>query len=199
MRVLSVHYPFTKEFLDLYSNLIKTGNCIYSNGFDYGAGLISSAKYGVCFNCNIEKDIFKTSNFKFEVDTLNNYELTGFAYPNELPLDIENEKKCIREKIISLVSELEYLNKDFFSYIAQKDSLNEEDSRMILEFEKQKEDSWKKFDFIDANFEIIDLEGLSSLVQSSSHYLAINSDFYNKLIRFLNTNYPNWFADLFDI
>jgi hypothetical protein len=198
MRLLSVHYPFTKEFLELYSNLIKAGNCIYSYGFDFGARLVSIAKYGICFNCNIDKEFFKTSGLKFEIDILNHCENTGIENPNELPLDIEYEKECVRKKIASLVNELEYLNQDFFNYISKKDELDEKDSLFILEFEKQKDELWKELDFIEANFEIIDLEGLNSLLQTSPKYLALNSDFYKKLIYFLNTKYPNWFTNLFD-
>lgn len=198
LRLISVYYPFTKEFLDSKIDLIKTGNCLYSDGYDWGAGLVSHAKYGLCFNKFIDKSIFFDSNLKFEVDNLTSYDHTGFHFPEDLPLDVEIEKECVRRKIKSLFSELDYQNSDFYKYISKKDELDNEDFETINKIQEQEERIGKELRFLDDNLEFNNYEELNSLLDTSSEFLAINHNFYIKFISYLNANYSNWFENLFD-
>ena len=89
-------------------------------------------------------------------------------------------------------------SREFFESLGEAlDKLDDKDWQIINAVEESKNNTLKEVDFAKANLEIIDLESLNSLVEYSSKYLAINSDFYNKLIDFLNTNYPDWHTNLF--
>ena len=198
LRLISVFYPFRKEFLDSKIDLIKTGNCLYSNCYDWGAGLVSKAIYGLCFNKFIDKSIFLNSYLKFEVDNLTSYDCTGFHMPEYLPLDVEIEKEAVRRKIEISLSLLDSSYKYFYEDISKKAELDNEDIETINDIQQQEERIGTSLNYLNDNLEFNNFEELDSLVESSSEYLAINHGFYKKFINFMDTNYSNWFENLFD-
>lgn len=201
LRLLCVHYPFELECLKNNLHLLKAGNCIFSDGFDFGARLVSKAKYGLCFNCNISTNFFikEKDNLNFELESFTNYDLAGYAEPAFLPLDINYEIECIKRYNDSLISELEYLNQDFHNYLKRinQDEWTEDVWQEIERQDKERSAIINSMNCISEEYKISGIHYLKSLIETSSDYLALNKSFYNELISFLNILDKKWFDKLF--
>jgi len=150
----------------------------------------------LCYNKNVDISIFSSNILIFETDGLGSYDYNGFHWPEHLPLDIDCEKKYAHQSMYSFISHMDFCNADFYKYLSPIDE-SEYDWDQIEEIENQKSEIEKSLLYIDGEFEFLDMNSLISLMEISSKFLSLNTNFYNKIIEFLNNKVPNWFEQIF--
>lgn len=94
-RLCCVHYPFSIDFIKDNVENLKWGNRVYS---DIGhvnecTTVITRSLYGMCYNCNIDRNAFFIENIPFETTNMTSYCFTGIYGVDELPMMKNDEFK----------------------------------------------------------------------------------------------------------
>lgn len=93
-RLICVHYPFTNKFMRSNKMSLKWGSPAYTSMERLDIEMfITTPHYGICFNSNVDKDIFGLDDIPFETQHFNSYDRAGIHCHDEQPLDKMREFK----------------------------------------------------------------------------------------------------------
>jgi hypothetical protein len=198
LRLISTHHNFRSIEIIKYSKILKWGsgvNTWIENDPYYQA--TSFAKYGLCFNNNIDwSDDIRILSFR-NIEA-NSWQWTGYD-ENSLPLSVEEEI----ETQLSFIT-LEFNPDIYFEHIDDKIQIPEN------KWEEMLDDAYEHFqniylpemkkrhEALTTNFNFTCLNDLFNYISDCPDIACLNSSLYDNFQNLSKINYPNAIIDVLE-
>lgn len=190
LRLISTHHTFRSIDIIKYSRILKWGSgvqtWIESDPF-YQA--VSFAKFGLCFNKNIDWSDVRMLSFR-NIEA-NSWQWTGYD-ENSLPLSIEEEM----ETQLSFIT-LEFNPDIYFEHIDNKIQISENEWEEMLDnayehFQNNILPEMKKrHEALTTNFNFTCLNDLFNYISDCPDIACLNRSLYDNFQNLCKINYPN--------
>lgn len=201
IRMISIHYRFTKENIIKYNKILKWGSGVNTwNERDPFYQQASFAIYGLYLNQHIDwkdKEILDASHFE-----ANSYQWTGYD-PDSLPLSIKDE---IEAMMPFLEFNLDFTNWSHLLEITDINGLelpeNQIDQQIDIlykEFEIEKHKTEILIASIDDNYSFNNFIDFVNFIKTAHPILGLNNSLFNNYITLLNENRLNIIKDILEV